>query len=158
MKNWIVLFLALCIPLTTAPMVEKKPLSKTVTAALKVGQDAAPHEILGVPANASQQQINGAHRTLALKWHSDTTKESDKEKATEVFNAIQTAYDQLTGKEAMPDEILHFQEPASIKRYVAFATLATIYGACLFYLYRYMYPEDDAHQHAHHQKSVTAAA
>lgn len=51
------------------------------------------YEILGVPKDASQEDIKKAYRALAKKYHPDVCKEPD---ATQKFAEIQVAYDCLS--------------------------------------------------------------
>lgn len=53
------------------------------------------HEILGVSAQANQQEIKKAYKQLAKKFHPDVNQDP---KAAEEFRNIQSAYEQLTGK------------------------------------------------------------
>ncbi|MDE1869730.1 MAG: DnaJ domain-containing protein, partial [Candidatus Micrarchaeota archaeon] len=50
------------------------------------------YEILGVPKNASEEQIKKAYRELALKFHPDRNKDKGSE---EKFKAINEAYSVL---------------------------------------------------------------
>ena len=54
------------------------------------------YEILGVPRDASQEDIKKAYRALAKKYHPDVCKEPD---ANEKFAEIQVAYDCLSDPE-----------------------------------------------------------
>ena len=49
-----------------------------------------PHELLGLPENASQETIKQAYRTLALQYHPDKNPKGEEE-----FKAIQHAYEVL---------------------------------------------------------------
>eukprot|EP00249_Psilotum_nudum_P015847 c25551_g1_i1 orf=1-279(-) len=56
-----------------------------------------PYEILGVPRDASEQQINTAYRNEALKFHPD--KNVDVPKAVEMFRDVAYAYSILSDPE-----------------------------------------------------------
>ena len=64
------------------------------------------YEILGVPRNASRDQIKGAYRALALKYHPDRNKEAG---AEEKFKEISGAYAVLSDdqKRATYDQYGH---------------------------------------------------
>lgn len=60
------------------------------------------YEILGVPQNASDDDIKKAYRKLSLKWHPDRhmqDNDKDKKKAEEKFKEISEAYSVLSDKE-----------------------------------------------------------
>ncbi len=55
-----------------------------------------PYEILGVPENASEEEIKKAYRSLSRKYHPDANiNNPNKEKAEEKFKEIQQAYQQI---------------------------------------------------------------
>lgn len=54
------------------------------------------YQILGVPKNASDQQIKAAYRKLALKWHPDKNESKEAEKR---FKEINQAYEVLSNQE-----------------------------------------------------------
>ncbi|HUL39178.1 MAG TPA: molecular chaperone DnaJ [Methanomassiliicoccales archaeon] len=56
------------------------------------------YEVLGVPKNATLDQIKAAYRALARKYHPDVTKE-DKAHAEERFKEISEAYEVLVDEE-----------------------------------------------------------
>src|SRR5512136_2211145 len=56
------------------------------------------YEVLGVPKNATLDQIKQAYRALARKYHPDVTKE-DKAHAEERFKEISEAYEVLVDDE-----------------------------------------------------------
>lgn len=58
------------------------------------------YEVLGVPRNASADEIKRAHRRLARQWHPDRNKAPD---AASRFAAIQEAYDVLSDPEKRKD-------------------------------------------------------
>jgi molecular chaperone DnaJ len=64
-----------------------------------------PHEILGVSANASEEDIKKAYRKLAMEWHPD--RHGGSKEAEEKFKEINAAYQVLTGRikerHSMPD-------------------------------------------------------
>lgn len=53
------------------------------------------YAILGVPKNATDDQLKRAYKKLALKWHPDRNKDNEKE-ATAKFQEIGEAYDVLS--------------------------------------------------------------
>jgi len=58
----------------------------------------SPHEILGVPPHASQEEIRSAYRRLAGRYHPDKVAHLGKEfqeLAEKRFKEIQNAYDRL---------------------------------------------------------------
>ncbi len=55
-----------------------------------------PYEVLGVPQNASEDDIKKAYRTLSRKYHPDANVNNpNKEQAEERFKEIQQAYQQI---------------------------------------------------------------
>lgn len=66
------------------------------------------YDILGVPRNASLEEIKRAYRKLALEWHPDRHKE-DKEVAEKKFKEINEAYQVLSDpqKRATYDQFGH---------------------------------------------------
>ncbi len=55
------------------------------------------YEILGVPRNATEEEIKAAYRRLAKKYHPDVAE--DKEKAEKIFREINEAYQVLSDPE-----------------------------------------------------------
>jgi molecular chaperone DnaJ len=70
------------------------------------------YDVLGIPKNASDEDIKKAYRTLAKKYHPDVSKEVDAEKK---FKEVQEAYDTLsdTQKRASYDQYGHQGNPFS---------------------------------------------
>jgi molecular chaperone DnaJ len=74
------------------------------------------YEILGVSINSSQEEIDKAYRSLALKYHPDKNINQEKE-STEKFKKIQEAYDKIIinnsksffsfGKKNSVDDVFH---------------------------------------------------
>ena len=55
-----------------------------------------PYQVLGVPRNASDDEIKKAYRALSLKYHPDANVNNpNKEQAEEKFKQVQQAYDQI---------------------------------------------------------------
>ena len=55
-----------------------------------------PYQVLGVPRNASDDQIKKAYRALSRKYHPDANVNNpNKEQAEEKFKQVQQAYDQI---------------------------------------------------------------
>jgi molecular chaperone DnaJ len=54
-----------------------------------------PYEVLGVPKNASKEEIQKAFRRLAAKWHPDMHPPETQAEATEKFKEINAAYEAL---------------------------------------------------------------
>ena len=57
------------------------------------------YEVLGVPRDASADDIKKAFRKLALKWHPDRHKEGEREHAEATFKGINEAYEVLSDPE-----------------------------------------------------------
>ncbi len=57
------------------------------------------YSVLGVPRNASEEDIKKAFRKLARQYHPDTAKPKDKAAAEEKFKEINEAYDVLSDPE-----------------------------------------------------------
>lgn len=51
-----------------------------------------PFETLGVPREASEQEVKEAYRALARRWHPDTCTDGDKPKAERRFREASAAY------------------------------------------------------------------
>lgn len=60
-----------------------------------------PHEVLGVPRGASEEEIKKAYRKLALEHHPD--RHGGSKEAEERFKEINEAYNILTGAQKPPD-------------------------------------------------------
>ena len=58
----------------------------------------SPYEILGLDKNATDQEIKGAYRKLALKYHPDKNPDEDKDEAAEKFREVSEAKDTLLDK------------------------------------------------------------
>jgi molecular chaperone DnaJ len=58
-----------------------------------------PYEVLGIPPDASEEQIRKAYRRLAMKYHPDRNR-GDRE-AEEKFKEVQAAYETLTDKDKL---------------------------------------------------------
>ena len=54
------------------------------------------YEVLGVPRTIEDGELRGVYRKMALKWHPDKNRDVDPEKAKEVFQEIQQAYEVLS--------------------------------------------------------------
>ena len=55
------------------------------------------YEILGVPRDATDDQIKKAYRKLAIKWHPDKNPDN-KEHAESIFKKVAEAYETLSDK------------------------------------------------------------
>ena len=64
----------------------------------KIAERKDYYKILDVPRDAQRRQIKTAFRKLALKWHPDRNSENE-EKANQMFQDINEAYDVLTNEE-----------------------------------------------------------
>ncbi|KAF9533914.1 hypothetical protein CPB83DRAFT_831726 [Crepidotus variabilis] len=64
-------------------------MAKSTTTAL-TDKAREAHEILGVPADASEERVRSAYKALALKWHPDRQL-GNREEATEIFVEINRA-------------------------------------------------------------------
>jgi len=60
------------------------------------GKHATLYDILGVPTDASSQQIKQAYRKLAMKYHPDRVAAEDKMEANKKFSNISAAYEVLS--------------------------------------------------------------
>lgn len=67
------------------------------------------YEVLGIPKDATIQQIKKKYRSLALKYHPDRVEESEKAKAEEKFKEVSEAYGVLSdpNKRKMYDQYGH---------------------------------------------------
>jgi len=55
-----------------------------------------PYQVLGVPSNASDDEVKRAYRNLSRKYHPDANiNNPNKEQAEERFKQVQAAYDQI---------------------------------------------------------------
>jgi len=72
------------------------------------------YEILGVPRDATKEDIKKAYRKLVKQWHPDAYKGSDKKNAEEKFKEIQEAYEVLSDpqKRSMYDRFGYVGEPS----------------------------------------------
>lgn len=66
---------------------------KEALAALGLPENASDYQVLGVPNNATLDQITKAYRALVTKWHPD--RYPDKVLGAKVFRKVQAAYDAL---------------------------------------------------------------
>ncbi len=73
------------------------------------------YSVLGVPENATADQIKAAYRRLALKYHPDRVSESNKKKAAEKFKDVAAAYYTL-GDEKRRKEYDDYKNGADIFR------------------------------------------
>jgi len=62
----------------------------------QIPANASRYEILGVPRDASAEDIRVAYRRLALLYHPDRHPEADRERAGEAFQRIASAYGTLS--------------------------------------------------------------
>ena len=55
-----------------------------------------PYDVLGIPENASDEEIKKAYRKLSRKYHPDANVNNpNKDQAEEKFKEIQQAYQQI---------------------------------------------------------------
>lgn len=60
-----------------------------------IPQNASRYEVLGVPRDASAEDIRVAYRRMALLYHPDRHPEADRDRAGEAFKRIASAYQTL---------------------------------------------------------------
>ena len=58
-----------------------------------------PYDVLGIPRNATDDEIKKAYRKLAKKYHPDVNKDPDAEAK---FKEVQNAYDMIMSRNANP--------------------------------------------------------
>ena len=62
-----------------------------------------PYSVLGVPRNASDDEIKKAYRKLSRKYHPDANiNNPNKDQAEEKFKEVQQAYEQIMKEEVVP--------------------------------------------------------
>ena len=76
--------------------IDKSWLANKSSENFKMGKDY--YSILGVPKNATEQELKKAYRKLAMKWHPDKNKDNQAE-AQAKFQEISEAYDVLSDPE-----------------------------------------------------------
>jgi len=59
--------------------------------AIGILDDDDPYVVLGVPRNATKQEIKKAYRKLAMKWHPDKNRGNEKY-AEKMFKKLNAAY------------------------------------------------------------------
>ena len=77
-------------------LIFRLPGEKVSRIAIKIGNNtegSTSHEILGIPSNASSEEIEKAYRKETLKWHPDHN--PDNPEATDKFKKIKAAYEVL---------------------------------------------------------------
>ena len=58
-----------------------------------------PYDVLGIPRNASDDEVKKAYRKLAKKYHPDVNKAADAEAK---FKEVQNAYDTIMSRHTNP--------------------------------------------------------
>ncbi|KAG8432217.1 hypothetical protein GDO86_016748 [Hymenochirus boettgeri] len=94
------------------------------------------YEILGVPRNATQDDIKRAYRKLALRWHPDKNPDN-KEHAEKKFKDIAEAYEVLSDKQKRDSYDNHGHSGFS-----DIGTARTARGHGPFYEFQFRSPED----------------
>ena len=91
------------------------------------------YEVLGVPRNASSEEIKKAYKELVKKWHPDLHKE-DKEEAEEKFKEIREAYEVLSDpqKRAQYDKFGYVGHPEGGNTYQSWGTGENPFGGSIF--------------------------
>lgn len=66
-----------------------------------------PYAVLGISSDASAKEVKAAYRRMAMRWHPDRNKDSDKSKAEAKFKEISAAYGILSD----PKRRLEYDQP-----------------------------------------------
>lgn len=101
---------------------------------IQINETMNYYERLGVPRNATSQQIRSSYKALALKWHPDkwatvTVSLEERETAEGVFKLLAESYEVLSNAEARRAYDVHLDKPPSLRQ--EFMGAGTVRGKSL---------------------------
>ena len=85
------------------------------------------YDVLGVPKNASEDDIKKAYRKLAMKHHPDRNQGADAKKAEEKFKEAKEAYEMLSD---LPGEVEGLNLDGGDAFFTALARLKALGATC----------------------------